>query len=218
MTIIRTLGIDVSHWEGLIDWQVASQYVCFVYYKATDGLYFIDSQLGNNMDGCNDAGLPHAAYHYLQPGYPGDVQADHYLDTIEGGNYKREIVDCEEPGLTAAIIIAFLNRCELRTARKPAIYTSAGFWDSLYPHPGWLYQYPLIIANYRHGLNPTLPEGVIIWDIWQNTAYFWVPGCDEIADGNWFNGPLDAARAWFGNYRQPIPLDNKSFLPLVLQR
>ena len=126
MTIIRTLGIDVSRWEGLINWQVASQYVCFVYYKATDGLYFINSQLGNNMDGCNDAGF-HAAYHYLQPSYPGDVQADHYLEHIEGGNYKREIADCEEPGLSAATIKAFLDCCELRTTRKPAIYTSAGF-------------------------------------------------------------------------------------------
>ncbi len=69
------------------------------------------------------------------------------------------------------------------------------------------------MANYRHGLNPTLPSGQTSWDIWQNTAYFWVPGCNEIADGNWFNGPLDAARAWFGNYRQgtPPPQDHRTF-------
>ncbi len=51
---MRTFGVDVSHWEGRINWQVASPAIGFAYYKCTDGTRGIDAQFSNNQSGCSE--------------------------------------------------------------------------------------------------------------------------------------------------------------------
>ena len=76
---MRTFGVDVSHWEGQIDWQSAAPAIGFAYYKCTDGTRYVDDQFQDNRKGCDEAGLPHAPYHYFQPSLDPLAQAEHFI-------------------------------------------------------------------------------------------------------------------------------------------
>jgi GH25 family lysozyme M1 (1,4-beta-N-acetylmuramidase) len=206
---MRTIGIDVSHWEGQIDWQTASQVIGFAYYKCTDGLSFVDDTFEANRAACDQVGLAHAPYHYFQPGLDPLAQADHFIQTA-GKGFKKYIVDVEEDANAdnnlSGDLLTYLLRVFMLTGIRPVIYTSPGFWNEhLRPAPAWTKNYELIVAHYTAAHLPTVPVGWNNWSIWQFSDYYFVPGCSCEVDGDWFNGDLAACRQWFGNYRQVEP-------------
>jgi GH25 family lysozyme M1 (1,4-beta-N-acetylmuramidase) len=205
---MRTFGIDVSHWEGKIDWEIAAQAIGFAYYKCTDGIRYIDDQFLNNQRGCAEVGLPHAPYHYFQPALDPTLQAEHFIHTA-GKQYCKYIVDVEarerDPKITQKVF-AFLERVEQLTGSRPAIYTSAGYWnDFIQPQPAWAGAYDLLVAHYTAAHIPLLPSGWKQFAIWQFSDYWDLPGCAEHADANWFNGSLEQCRVWFGNAQEIKP-------------
>ena len=61
-------GIDVSHYNGAIDWtQVATASYRFVYAKATEGSTLIDLTYSINRQGAKAFGLRLGAYHFARP-------------------------------------------------------------------------------------------------------------------------------------------------------
>lgn len=204
---MRVLGGDFSHWSDEIDWNKATPALGFAYFKATDGLYYIDHLFGDNQDGCRDTGLPHCGYHWFQETLDPCGQAEHFIETV-GLGYKQYVVDVEPKVITHPDKLEkLLDCCETLTGVKPAIYTSANFWNNfIKPNPSWANQYDLIIAHYTSARNPTLPNGWASWRIWQFSDYFYFPGCVSVNDANWFNGTLEECRAWFGNYH-PLEQD-----------
>jgi lysozyme len=198
---MRTFGADVSHWEGDINWLLGVDYLPFVYYKATDGLYAVDSQFLGNKAECDAVGIPNAPYHWWQETQDPIIQADHFVDTVMPG-YKQLIVDVEPKVLVPNMLAklnSLLDRIQTRTGIIASIYTSANYWDSFIraPYPN---HHPLLVAQYAYRSEPVLPNGAVTWTMWQFTDQFWFSGCNATADGNWFNGPLDVTRNWFGNY------------------
>lgn len=205
---MRTFGIDVSHWEGSVDWHAAAAAIGFAYFKCTDGIKYVDLQFANNQHGCSQAGIPHAPYHYFQPSLDPISQADFFIDTA-GKNFKHYILDVEanerHPQITARLH-ACLDRIEKLTGTRPAIYTSAGYWnDYIQPKPTWAYTYDLVVAHYTAAHTPLLPIGWNRYTIWQFSEIWNFTGCNEEADGNWFNGNLELCREWFGNYHPVTP-------------
>lgn len=203
---MRVLGADTSHWGGVIDWKLATPALGFAYFKATDGMYYVDDQFKNNQAGCIETGLPHAGFHWWQETQDPVAQANHFINTV-GLGYKRYIVDVEPQEIVApSKLKQLLDRCQQLTGVKPAIYTSANYWNSfIKPKPDWANQYELLVAHYTTARAPTLPVGWSTWAIWQFSDYFYFPGCDEVEDGNWFNGTMEQCRAWFGNYHPFAP-------------
>ena len=68
------LGIDVSHYNGEVDWfSVSDSDVKFAFAKATEGTSMVDDRFANNWKGMGDAGLLRGAYHFARPG--GDPEA-----------------------------------------------------------------------------------------------------------------------------------------------
>lgn len=203
---MRAFGVDVSHWEGPVDWHLASASLSFAFYKCTDGVRFVDDQFDHNRQGCSDAGLAHAPYHYFQPSLDPVTQAEHFI-RIAGTGYHRYIVDIEQPDRIPDItskILAFLERVESLTDTRPAIYTSAGYWnDFIHPQPAWAGTYDLLVAHYTLAHQPLLPPGWTNWRIWQFSDFWSFPGCTADADADWFNGTLDQCQAWFGNAAPP---------------
>jgi lysozyme len=206
---MRTFGIDVSHWEGTIDWNIAAPTIGFAYFKCTDGVRFTDNQFNHNLSGCSRAGLPHAPYHYFQPLLDPIAQAEHFIGTA-GMNSKRYIVDVEAPEGDLKIVQKlhdFLEQVEKLTNTRPVIYTSAGFWnDYIHPQPSWAGSYELIVAHYTTVHTPLLPHGWKQQIIWQFSDYWNIPGSDAVVDANWFNGSLEQCRQWFGNFRETLPI------------
>ena len=59
-------GIDVSHYQGAIDWPaVARDHVAFAYIKATEGVGGQDARFARNWRGAARAGIRVGAYHYF---------------------------------------------------------------------------------------------------------------------------------------------------------
>src|SRR5262249_19644402 len=59
-------GIDVSYWQGDIDWEkVRDAGVSFTYIKATEGGDRIDPKFLENWEGAKRAGIARGAYHFI---------------------------------------------------------------------------------------------------------------------------------------------------------
>ncbi|KAF5390923.1 hypothetical protein D9757_004056 [Collybiopsis confluens] len=60
-------GIDVSHYQGTIDWAaVVANGIKFVFIKATESTDFLDPNFSANYDGATKAGLIRGGYHFAQ--------------------------------------------------------------------------------------------------------------------------------------------------------
>ena len=64
----RPLGIDVSHYQGTINWSsVAGAGITFAWNKATEGTTEVESTFTNNEVNAKAAGIPIGCYHYAHP-------------------------------------------------------------------------------------------------------------------------------------------------------
>ena len=88
-------GIDVSHWQGSIDWTaVASSGVRFAIAKSTDGREYVDATYLTNKAGAEANGIVFGAYHFARPDASADdaiAEADHFVANAQlgGGNLIR---------------------------------------------------------------------------------------------------------------------------------
>jgi lysozyme len=59
-------GVDVSHYQGTIDWPAVSRDdVAFAYVKATEGVAGRDARFARNWQGARRAGIRVGAYHFF---------------------------------------------------------------------------------------------------------------------------------------------------------
>ena len=206
---MRTLVSDESHWEGNIDWQLATPTLVGTYYKATDGEDFIDAEFGHNQDGCDETGLPHAPYHWWQELQNSDIQAHHFVETTQG-TYRKRIVDVEPKTYFTGIVDkleSFLHKVEELQGFRPTIYTSQNYWNNfIRPCPPWASNYEFIVAQYAYKLT-LLPAYVPLAKVvgWQFTDQFYFSGCETAADGNWMFKDIQQTRDWYGNYHPYNP-------------
>src|SRR6266511_113129 len=97
-------GIDVSHYQGTIDWAyVAAQGARFSYAKATEVVSFTDDTFNANNSGAKANGLYAGAYHFARPDKStGRAQADYFLDRAQFTNDGRTLppmLDIEWPAV-----------------------------------------------------------------------------------------------------------------------
>ncbi len=185
-----TIGLDVSHHQGDIDWQklmVKSGFdsiIHFVYCKATEGNTHLDTKWIQNRKALNEMGIPNGAYHFFIPTDPPRPQAAHFLNTWQ----KRDIdlppvLDIETEGFSDKDLIAkmkiWLTEVELKTGMKPIIYTSLNFYETKFQNDFLDYQF--WIAAYSRK-PPCINDKRIIH--WQYSETGSLPGIDELVDLN----------------------------------
>ncbi len=92
-------GIDVSHYQGQIDWQqMREQGIGFAYIKATEGSFYVDECYKQNMTDAEKAGIAAGAYHFFSFDSPGETQAEHFIQTVGGDGTLIPVVDVEYYG------------------------------------------------------------------------------------------------------------------------
>ena len=140
-------GIDVSHWQGNIDYEVVknSGKVDFVIIKAggSDDGFYEDSRFREYLDGFKTVDIPVlGAYYFVGSGFvstgDGIADADRFCDMLDGTGIPYAILDLEstspddKDGVTDASI-AFMDRCVER-GYNTMIYASdiSGFQNRLY--------------------------------------------------------------------------------------
>jgi len=79
----RVFGIDVSHWQGEINWNsVHNSGKSFAFVKATEGNGFTDPKFITNMNGASANGMLVGAYHFARPdlGNSATDEANYFVD------------------------------------------------------------------------------------------------------------------------------------------
>jgi GH25 family lysozyme M1 (1,4-beta-N-acetylmuramidase) len=181
-----TQGIDISHWQGTIDWaKVAASGKRFAFMKASEDTDFVDDRYLTNRAQAKANGLVVGAYHFARPeltitdtaGTPDPVpdavaEADHFIDTATPRSGELiPVLDLEDYGKTATTpglsptdlqtwVRAFLERVYDRTGVRAAIYVSPSFWSTYMGNTRWFADNgyaTLWIAHWTSAAGPTLP-------------------------------------------------------------
>jgi GH25 family lysozyme M1 (1,4-beta-N-acetylmuramidase) len=188
-------GIDVSHWQGTIDWaKVRASGRTFAFAKATEGIGWEDSSYDQNKAGAMAAGVKFGAYHFARPGSNDPVvEADWFVDTAKlQHGMLLPVLDLELTGglSTAALttwVKAWLQRVDQRIGAKPMIYASPSFWRAAMGDTRWFADngYAMLwVANWGV-TTPSVPAsnwGGRSWTFWQYTSDGTVPGISGRVD------------------------------------
>lgn len=190
-------GIDVSHHQGLIDWEklsrstIGDEPICFVFVKATEGKNHLDEYFNENFYQAREYGLLRGAYHYFKPRVPAAEQADYFLKQVhlEEGDLP-PVLDIEETGgltpeqLRSASLV-WLRKVEERYHVPPVIYTNYKFKQD-YLSTSEFDRYPYWIAHYY--VKKLAYKGK--WRFWQHTDCGRLDGIREKVDFNIYNGSM----------------------------
>ncbi|RYG17293.1 MAG: glycoside hydrolase family 25 protein [Chitinophagaceae bacterium] len=188
-------GIDVSYYQGKIDWQKVKAMnedgvkVSFAFIKATEGVLGVDPYFQRNWREAPKQGIKVGAYHFFRPKKSGKWQANLFLQTIsvEKGDLP-PVVDIEHldgvsPEKMRTELNAFVIHVEERTKVKPIIYSGLKFYkDHLAKYyPG----YSFWVAHYHQ---PKLKLADNAWKFWQHSDKARINGIKHVVDFNAFNG------------------------------
>lgn len=174
-------GIDVSHWDGEIDWTaVKDAGVQFAYIKATEGTKFVDPDFTRNWEEASQAGLLVGAYHYLTTD-PFDLQAVNFSQVLPNSGLPPAL-DFELDSLSPSNIAAFWAIATPTAERVN--YLPASMLPQFTNPTGllWIAEWDVIAPKYSPWPN---------WTFWQHSASGNVRGVGEDVDLDWFNGSLD---------------------------
>jgi GH25 family lysozyme M1 (1,4-beta-N-acetylmuramidase) len=155
-TVGQPLGLDVSGWQGNVDWNyVRSKGARFAYIKASEGTWSSNSYFAQQYNGAASVGLIRGSYHFARPNLStGAAQADAFV--ASGGGWSPDgitlpgVLDIEDhpsfyngdpyneglnrcysmsPGQLEAWVADFTSRYMAQTGKQAVIYTSYSFWN-----------------------------------------------------------------------------------------
>lgn len=195
----RVDGIDVSHWQGDIDWnQVYGDGYRFAFCKASGGVSVVDSEFEDNMQNGTAAGVYMGPYHFAHPESNTALdEVDHFLnvagDYITDG-YLRPVLDLEsgDGDLTweelSAWADTWMSEVEARTGVEPLIYTG---WYRDYLEP-YMANYDLWVAYWTYDSSGEPETGIWDdWTVWQYSDEGSVSGISGNVDLDVYDGNMD---------------------------
>jgi len=191
------LGIDVSHFQGDINWEeIKNAKIQFAYDKATQGKHFKDPDYFTNQKAAHTVGLLHGAYHFYISGDSPKEQAHNFLSALDYSSIDLPpVLDLEEGGIKAPIditnfqadVLQWLKIVEDSLKVRPIIYTNNPFGNQYLDHPDFE-KYDLWIAEYDVN-KPKIPNAWEKkgWLIWQRSDRISIEGAIGKVDHDLFN-------------------------------
>ncbi|WP_052676062.1 glycoside hydrolase family 25 protein [Paenibacillus sp. IHBB 10380] len=198
-------GIDVSHWQGVINWQqVRAEGHVFAFIKASEGKSVKDKKFIANVQGATMAGLLVGAYHFSRAASPADVKAevDYFLtvtDPVEDSMKLPFVLDIEtnEAGSrtnTVKTVRAWVDYFKQRTGIFPMIYTFPNFIDTSLDDSSFR-DIKLWYAYYNKDSSPNDRGGWKEWEFLQYSSSGTVKGISGNVDMNEYKGSEAQLRA-----------------------
>ena len=193
----RLPGIDVSTYQGRIDWNaVKNAGIKFAVIRASHGAGIQDDTFAYNWSHAKSAGVVRGAYHYFQPEQDVNVQANQFVQIVgqlEPGDLP-PVLDVESTGGLTATQVAnkvhkWLTIVEPALGRTPMIYTGKYFWQDNVgsadetASPLWVAQWGVTC--------PDLPSPWTSWKFHQTSDNGRVAGINAAVDTDVFNGTMD---------------------------
>lgn len=186
-------GIDVSRYQGDIDWQTVKKdkEVSYVYLKATEGASLVDVTYRHNLTEARKAGLKVGSYHFFSPTADPETQFENFTNTV---NLTEQdllpLIDVEikgkvSPQCFCERLTRFLRMVEKHYGIRPVIYTSNNFYNKYLT--GKYLDYKYMIARYSEDVPKPMDD--IMFVMWQFTANGRIMG---------INGAVDRSRIMDG--------------------
>lgn len=151
----RLLGCDVSHWQGVLDWDgLKAAGVARGFAKATQGIGFIDVQYDRNIAEMRRLSIIPGATHWLEPDNAA-AQGRHFMDVVGDPTGLALALDVEQAGVSEADVRGWLRTVRQAGRRRVFVYTRQGFWNWIGGPKLSLPHHPLWDAGY--GSNPAIP-------------------------------------------------------------
>ena len=191
-------GIDVSHYQGKINWKAVKQNAkLFVYIKATGGINDVDPMFEENWNDSKANGVIRGAYHFFYPNEDPEAQASNFIRTVGDLSIgdlppvlDLEVTNNAEPEVISHNCLTMLQLLEAKYRVTPVVYTNPTFGNQYLDDR--FVRFPLWIANYEAN-QPVIPN------VWQQSGYaFWqysesgkVNGVFGNVDLDIFNGTFD---------------------------
>ena len=75
-------GVDVSSYQGQIDWDILSENIDFAYIKATEGSSSVDPCFKDNWKNSQGKGIRTGAYHFFSFDSSGETQAENFISNV----------------------------------------------------------------------------------------------------------------------------------------
>jgi lysozyme len=191
----RAKGIDVSHYQGKIDWEAVAQAdITFAFIKATDGCNCVDPMFNMNWSNAGVAGIQRGAYHFFRAQQDPKQQAANFLSTT--GHCAPElppVLDFESlAGMTVEQALRnahiWMDIVKTETGLLPILYTGPSFWRDALKNNDEFARHPLWIAHYTSAAEPIFPTAWNQWMFWQHSEKGCVAGIKGPVDLNWFRG------------------------------
>lgn len=206
-----TKAIDVSHWQGSIDWKrvkAAGYNIAIIKVSGGDaGLYF-DSRAAANYKNAKAAGLAVGMYHFAGK-HGAVIEADHFIKAVSPiAENDVLVLDWEKSNKPSAAedqwCADFINRVKSKLGVTPMVYmntssenyiswvrtraTNAGLW----------------IADYRYTASQNVPiKHWPFYFIHQFTSSGKVPGITGNVDLDSVKGTVDTFKKY--GYHKPAP-------------
>ena len=199
-SIGKTSGIDVSHYNGSINWQaVRDSGVDFAIlkigeYRESTGTIIKDSNFDSYYSACKSLGIAVGGYFYSYAFNPTEAshEASACLAIINGKSFEMPIfLDVEDKILKNAVANGRTNKDELTNAsitfcnimnnngHKSGVYASRNFFYEYLDTPR-LEQYSIWLAHYTSQTDYTGK-----YDLWQYTSSGLIPGITGNVDLDW---------------------------------
>ena len=190
-------GIDVSKWDGTIDWDTAADYVDFVIvrcgygsHNSAEHIMYQDVQFENNVTGLNRVGVPYGLYFYSSAKTEAEAIEEASL-AIEMANkaggvtlpiyydwewvWLRENLSVEQATANA---VAFCKTIE-NGGYQAGIYSSRSFYYTNLD-VSQLTSYSIWVAEYNTECKYYLSN----YDMWQYSSTGSIPGINASVDMN----------------------------------
>ncbi|MBQ7918316.1 MAG: glycoside hydrolase family 25 protein [Lachnospiraceae bacterium] len=191
-------GIDVSHYQGDIDWEkLESQGIDFAYIKATEGSSSVDERFTENWSEAAVTSMKIGAYHFFSFDSAGETQAQNFMDAVGVLSGKLlPVVDVEYYGdkeknpPEREAVIRELNDMLLELEReygvKPMIYTTLTVYSKYLE--GEFEDYPLWIRDVYLWPEITLKDKWVLWQYSDTSVLSGYQGTEKYIDRNVFAG------------------------------
>lgn len=191
-------GIDVSTWQGSIDWATArANGVNFAFIKATEGGDMVDPAFAENWAGAAEAGVPRGAYHFYYHCSTASTQARWFIAHVPADaaalppildmEWTPRSPTCRDRRPAAQIRAdarAYLAVVGAHYGQRPILYTTVDFYEenemwNLRGVDFWLRSTAAHPSDRYPGQH---------WTFWQYSSTGLVPGIRGKVDLNTFSG------------------------------
>ena len=199
-------GIDISTWQGRIDWPTARDNgVNFAFIKATEGSDRVDPAFAANWSAAAAAGVPRGAYHFFYNCGAADQQARWFIDHVpRAATALPPALDMEwtprsptcpgkRPGdQVRADARRFLTMVQDQYGKRPILYTTVDFFEE-----NQMWRLGGVDFWLRStAAHPSASYPGQEWTFWQYSGTGAVPGIKGQVDLNAFSGNRSDWTRW----------------------